>query len=213
MVNDNKPQKKRNFSYKKKKNKSAVKNEPVKFEKKWNNDAPQKSNNYSAKSRNISRNNRNKNINNKNSNSNTNNIKYNDLPEIIKFEEKELTVQYAKNLKNLIENNVKNGTNKFVFDFEKIEMISSAGFAFLLYSLRRSHQVGGEVKFCNVPEPVYDLLEVVHLTLTFEVFPSSKEALKSFEEKTEINFRKEKKMRIKALLKQSYLEDSTEPIY
>jgi len=108
---------------------------------------------------------------------------------------------------------IKSGYNKIIFDFENVNYIASAGFAFLLYSLRIAHNNKGEIKFANLNNNILELLIKVHLDLTFEIFNNVNEAIISFNNKTEVLFRTEKRKRIKALLKNQSKEDSIEIFY
>jgi len=133
-------------------------------------------------------------------------------PEIIKFES-ELKVPYTQKLMNQINKLISSGKPKLIFNCTNVVSISSAGFAFLLYALRVCHNAGGEVKLCCLSQQIIELLKVSHLDLTFEVFKDEEEALKSFKNKTEVLLRQEKRKRMKELLKKSYLDDSTKPLY
>jgi len=98
-------------------------------------------------------------------------------------------------------------------DFSQVGLITSTGFALILAALRIAHSIGGEVKLCRLNRSMYDLLKTAHLDLSFEIFNTPEEAILSFKNKTETLFRQEKRKRINELLRKSYLEDSTEPIY
>jgi len=133
-------------------------------------------------------------------------------PVVLEIEE-DLHTPYTQKKLLQVQKIIESGKIKLIFDMSKVNLITSAGFAFLLASLRLTHSVNGELKLCCMSKQIKDLLTAVHLDLTFEIFNSKEEALQSFLDKTEIQFRKDKRMRIKELLKKSALEDFTEPLY
>ncbi|HPG29950.1 MAG TPA: STAS domain-containing protein [bacterium] len=134
------------------------------------------------------------------------------VPEIIKLES-ELKAPYTQKIMSQVNKLANAGKSKIIFDCSDIISITSSGFAFLLYCLRICHNAGGEVKLCSLSGQIIELLKISHLDLTFESFKNEEEALKSFENKTELLFRQEKRKRMKELLKKTFLDDSTEPVY
>lgn len=127
--------------------------------------------------------------------------------------ESDLLDQYPKIFLDKIQGQIKKGYGKIIINLANVNIIASSGFAMILGILRRAREIGGEAKLCCLNQKIKDLITLVHLDLSFEIFPSEKAALDSFENKTEIVFRQEKKSRIKLLLKQSSNEDVTEIMY
>jgi len=127
--------------------------------------------------------------------------------------EEDLQTPYTQKLLAQITKMINTGTVKFIFNLEKVNLITSTGFTFLLYALKLSHLAGGEIKLCGLNPQITELIKIAHLDLTFEIFRNEEEAARSFKNQSEILFRQEKRKRMKELLKKSYLDDSTEPVY
>ncbi|HPP87197.1 MAG TPA: STAS domain-containing protein [bacterium] len=134
-------------------------------------------------------------------------------PLVINIEE-DLIAPYTNKLKEQIQKKINSGKIKLIFNCSAVNIISSAGFALLLGFLRITRGLNGDLKLSNLKPNIVELIKIAHLDLSFEIFKSDEEAIKSFKDKTEIQFRLEKKKRIKELLKKSsFNDDLTEPIY
>ncbi len=67
-----------------------------------------------------------------------------------------------------------------VIDLSKVKWISSTGLGILVSARSRFAKEGGVVKLCNPNDRVLGILQVTRLNLIFDVYPSLKEAVKSF---------------------------------
>ena len=88
----------------------------------------------------------------------------------------------AYKLQSEIEKQMREGHCKYVVDFQELEYISSAGigvFSALILQLQKRQ---GKMIFLNVPERVIELL---HLTRLFEIFPIVEHAEEALRELSE----------------------------
>jgi len=140
------------------------------------------------------------------------NTTVNEKPVVLSIEE-DLQHPYSQKALNTVKKHIISGEVKIILDFSNVKLITSAGFAFMLGALRLARENSGEVKLCCMNKLAAELLKTAHLDLSFEIFNDADEAIASFKNKTEVLFRQEKRKRINELLRKSYLEDSTEPLY
>ena len=71
-------------------------------------------------------------------------------------------------------------TNKVILDLENITMIDSSGFGAICFLYKRYNSPGGNVRIASLKEPLAKLFKMVKFDKIFEIYPSAKEALKSF---------------------------------
>jgi anti-sigma B factor antagonist len=71
---------------------------------------------------------------------------------------------------------------KLVLDLSKVEFIDSSGLGALVSCLREAHVNGGEIKLFGLSKSARALFELVRMHRVFEVFNTSEEAIKSYEE-------------------------------
>ena len=69
-----------------------------------------------------------------------------------------------------------------VFDFSELKFVDSSGIGALLSCLRLVRSRGGEIRLSGLLPNVQSLFQLVRLDRLFEVFPSSDEAVASFDE-------------------------------
>lgn len=68
-----------------------------------------------------------------------------------------------------------------VIDLGGIEFVDSSGLGALLSVLREVNSQGGKLAVCRVSRPVRTLFELVRMHRIFEIFPTSEEAVASFQ--------------------------------
>lgn len=93
-----------------------------------------------------------------------------------------IDVQAALELEKQINDILNDNVNKIVFDFEKVQHLSSSGIRVLISSLRRTTANKGGVKLSNVDQSIRKILKLVELDSLFMYYDSVDEAVKAFKE-------------------------------
>lgn len=82
-------------------------------------------------------------------------------------------------LESAIQEQLKAGEKKLVFDFEGLNYISSAGLRTLLVAARRLQTEGGAALFCGLAEHIAHIFEISGFNSILAVYDSRDEALSS----------------------------------
>lgn len=69
---------------------------------------------------------------------------------------------------------------KLIFDLSKTDFVDSSGLGVIVSTLRRIHEVKGDLKLCGLKKPVRALFELVRMHRVFEIFNTRDEAIRSF---------------------------------
>ena len=93
------------------------------------------------------------------------------------------TLKESQEFKNILDNDIKNNFLKFIIDFSECEFIDSTFLSTLVTSLKSLTAKGGNMKLCSVGSEVQSLLELTGTHRVFQIFPTKKEALRSFDVK------------------------------
>ncbi|MCS7299558.1 MAG: STAS domain-containing protein [Spirochaetia bacterium] len=93
-----------------------------------------------------------------------------------------IDVQAALELEKQVNDIFNTNINKIVFDFEKVQHLSSSGIRVLISSLRRTTANKGGVKLSNVEQSIRKILKLVELDSLFMYYDSVDEAVKAFRE-------------------------------
>lgn len=93
-----------------------------------------------------------------------------------------IDVQAALELEKQVNEIFNTNVNKIVFDFEKVQHLSSSGIRVLISSLRRTTANKGGVKLSNVEQSIRKILKLVELENLFMYYDSVDEAVKAFKE-------------------------------
>jgi anti-sigma B factor antagonist len=67
-----------------------------------------------------------------------------------------------------------------VLHLGEVEFVDSSGLGTMVRALTSARQVRGDLKLCNVPEPVRKVLEMTRLTAVFDVHESEEKAVAAF---------------------------------
>ncbi len=73
------------------------------------------------------------------------------------------------------------GKYKFVFNFEELKYIDSAGLATLILGVSTVLNHNTRIKICCVNDTVKNIFETIHLNDAFDFYPTEEEAIKSFQ--------------------------------
>ena len=84
-------------------------------------------------------------------------------------------------LRGVLYKYVESGKRKVVLDLERI---SSRGYGALIATKTTMINCNGEVKLANLSEKIWELIIVMGLTKTFEIYDSVEEAVDSFRDKS-----------------------------
>ena len=93
------------------------------------------------------------------------------------------TMKEAEEFKNFIFKHIDEGFKKIVVDLDKCSFIDSTFLSTLVTSLKSLTAKGGNMKLCSVGSEVQSLLELTGTHRVFQIFPTKKEALRSFDVK------------------------------
>ncbi len=90
------------------------------------------------------------------------------------------TITEAGTVKEILENRIAGGTNKFVIDISACEFIDSTFLGVLVNSLKKSVKAGGDLKLVGFKPAVHAMFELTRLYRVFETFSDVQSAVKSF---------------------------------
>lgn len=80
---------------------------------------------------------------------------------------------------------INNGARNFVMDLTELQHINSSGLGVLITLLTKARKVSGEVVLTNPSEFINNILIITKLNSVFNIFDSTEEALKSFNQEEE----------------------------
>ncbi len=75
-----------------------------------------------------------------------------------------------------------NGKYKFIFNFEGLKYIDSAGLATLVLGVSIVLKHNTKIKVCSLNETVKNIFNTIHLNEAFDFYPNEKQAIESFRE-------------------------------
>ncbi len=93
-----------------------------------------------------------------------------------------LDAHTAPELENQIANLVEKDIVKIIIDFEKLYYISSAGLGVFMAYVEDIREKGGDIKFANVPDKIYEVFDILGFPMIYEFYKDSSEAIKNFKE-------------------------------
>ncbi|MEO8233242.1 MAG: STAS domain-containing protein [Ignavibacteriota bacterium] len=98
------------------------------------------------------------------------------------------TFKEASQLKNNLDEIIKNKQRKIIVDISQCEFIDSTFLGALVLSLKSSAKIGGDVRLVKPHEIVKTLMERAGTLNVFNIYDSIDEAIKSFEVKGDQNY-------------------------
>lgn len=66
---------------------------------------------------------------------------------------------------------------RIVVNLQEVQFMDSSGLATLVQGLKRCRQAGGDLRLCNLQQPVRIIFELTRLDKAFDIYPSEAEAL------------------------------------
>jgi anti-sigma B factor antagonist len=80
-----------------------------------------------------------------------------------------------------VEQALRDGDRKFIFNFGGIRMMDSSGLGELLAIKRIVANQNGMMKFCKLNDQLSSLIRISHLREVFEIYRSEQQAIDSYE--------------------------------
>jgi anti-sigma B factor antagonist len=99
---------------------------------------------------------------------------------ILDLEGKILIGEGIDDLRNAINNSIKENETKLILNFDRVPYLDSTGLGEVVRSYTSVKKEGGTVKIINLTQKVQDLLSVTKLITVFEVFEEEDKAIASF---------------------------------
>lgn len=75
-----------------------------------------------------------------------------------------------------------NNVQYLIFNLQRLQFVDSSGLGSLLSVLRVLHTKGGDLKLAGMNKPVKAMFELVSMHKIFEIFPSTSDAVRSFQQ-------------------------------
>lgn len=91
-----------------------------------------------------------------------------------------LDTNTSPNAQERIDQLIQAGASKILFDFEKVNYISSAGLRVLLATAKQLRKDGGDLRLCNLNRNVQDVFEISGFSSILRVFDSKDDAIDGF---------------------------------
>ena len=83
-----------------------------------------------------------------------------------------LDVTNSNQINNLVEQLVKKGIKKILFDFYQVSFVDSSGIRALVVSKKKLDSIGGVLKITNINADVKDMFSMLHLEQLIEIIES-----------------------------------------
>ncbi len=71
---------------------------------------------------------------------------------------------------------------KVVVNFKELSYISSAGLGVFMAYIETMRENGGDIKFCELKDDVYEIFDLLGFPVLYEFFKTEDEAIKKFNE-------------------------------
>lgn len=95
--------------------------------------------------------------------------------------EGEVDLNSSPNLRQQLQEILKEKIQKLCVDLSKVKYIDSSGIATLIEAQQKLYDAKGELRLAGIPKPIYSVFEIAKLDAVFSIFPDKSEALKGFE--------------------------------
>lgn len=99
--------------------------------------------------------------------------------EVVKLSGKILMGSGDVAMKNVINELISEGKTKIILDLQHAKVMDSTGMGEMVSSYSRFADTGGQMKICNVPARILELLQVTSLVDVLPIVQSLEEALES----------------------------------
>lgn len=92
----------------------------------------------------------------------------------------ELDALVAPQLKDKISQDMEDGENKFIINFEEVVHINSLALGILRGKLKSTREAGGDIKLVKLSEHIKSIFEMIGLDELFEIYDEENGALESY---------------------------------
>lgn len=90
--------------------------------------------------------------------------------------------QTVPSVRELIRNATSGEPAQLVVNLDGVHFVDSTALSALVEGMKRSRQIGGDLRLCNLQQPVRMIFELTRLDRAFEIFTSEEEAIQAFDE-------------------------------
>jgi len=87
----------------------------------------------------------------------------------------------ATALNDVLHKLIEKKKKKVLVDLSGVETMNSSGLSMLIGALQTMRNAGGELKICSASKKIESLLVITKLSTVFELYPTNKKAIQSFE--------------------------------
>lgn len=92
----------------------------------------------------------------------------------------ELDAHTSVQLERAIEDLLKKQQYNLIINFSKLNYISSAGLGVFMAFIDDVRAKGGDIKFSNMPEKIYQIFDLLGFPMLYEIYDDEKEAIEKF---------------------------------
>jgi anti-sigma B factor antagonist len=86
----------------------------------------------------------------------------------------------AAPIREWLEEATANGQARIVVNLGNVNFLDSTGLATLVQGMKRCRQTEGDLRLCNLQQPVRLIFELTRLDKAFEIYPGEEEAVQAF---------------------------------
>lgn len=90
--------------------------------------------------------------------------------------------QTVPSVRELIRNATSGEPAQLVVNLDGVHFVDSTALSALVEGMKRSRQLGGDLRLCNLQQPVRMIFELTRLDRAFEILSSEEEAIQAFSE-------------------------------
>ncbi len=88
--------------------------------------------------------------------------------------------QTVPSVRELIRNATSGEPAQLVVNLDEVHFVDSTALSALVEGMKRSRQLGGDLRLCNLQQPVRMIFELTRLDRAFEIFTNEEEAVQAF---------------------------------
>lgn len=89
--------------------------------------------------------------------------------------------QTVQPVRELIRSATSNSPAQLVVNLESVNFVDSTALSALVEGMKRSRQLQGDLRLCNLQQPVRMIFELTRLDRAFEIFTNEEEAIQAFD--------------------------------
>lgn len=93
----------------------------------------------------------------------------------------DLDAHTAIQLERVIQDLIDKRRTNIVVNFSKLNYISSAGLGVFMSFIDEVRSKGGDIKFANMPEKIFQVFDLLGFPLLYEIYDDEKKAIEKFQ--------------------------------